>query len=46
MASWHLELSGPEPNVPIRVRAIVVDVEVEHTGIHLVVPVATADGDF
>lgn len=46
MASWLSELSGPEPDVPIRVRANIVDVQVEHTGIRLVVPVAAADRDF
>ena len=45
-ASWLSELSGPEPDVPIRVRANIVDVQVEHTGVRLVVPVATADRDF
>lgn len=45
-ASWLSELSGPEPNVPIRVRADIVDVQVEHTGVRLVVPVAAADRDF
>lgn len=46
MASWLSELSGPEPDVPIRVRADIVDVQVEHAGIRLVVPVAAADRDF
>lgn len=46
MASWLSELSGPEPDVPIRVRADIVDVQVEHAGIRLVVPVAAAERDF
>ena len=46
MTSWLSELSGPEPDVPIRVRANIVDVQVEHAGIRLVVPVAAADRDF